>query len=126
MHRLLLLLIATILSVTALHSREGADKFRTLSAEEFSAAIKGGNVVVIDIRSAQEFSSGYIKGAINIDIKSANFKEELLKLDKSATIAVCCKNGTRSTVAAERLASKGYTVVILENGLESWKEQLTR
>lgn len=93
----------------------------TQDNEEFSATIRDGNVILVDVRTPAEWSEGHIPGAINIDIFSADFSrkaKELLPQEKE--VAVYCKGGGRSKKAARRLIKMGYTVYNLKGGITQW------
>ena len=94
-----------------------AGEFTSLSVTEFATAIKNDSVVVVDVRTPAEYKSGYIKGAQNIDMISADFQTEAAKLDKKKKIAVYCRSGKRSKIAANALADMGYMVIELNSGM---------
>lgn len=98
-----------------------AGEFTSLSVVEFSAAIKKDSVVIVDVRTPAEYKSGYIAGATNIDIKSAEFNTEAAKLDKNKKIAIYCRSGKRSKMAANVLAEMGYQVIELNSGIMGWQ-----
>lgn len=98
-----------------------AGEFTSLSVTEFATAIKNDSVVVVDVRTPAEYKSGYIKGAQNIDMKSADFQTEAAKLDKKKKIAVYCRSGKRSKIAANALADMGYMVIELNSGILGWQ-----
>nr|MTA36229.1 rhodanese-like domain-containing protein [Actinomycetota bacterium] len=78
--------------------------------------------VVLDVRTAGEFSSGHIDGAINIDVEGMNFDSEIAKLDKSATYAVYCQSGRRSGIAVGKMSDAGFASLSnLEGGIQSWQ-----
>ncbi|QIX87237.1 rhodanese-like domain-containing protein [Campylobacter ureolyticus] len=84
------------------------------------------NVLLIDVRTKEEFKSFHIAGALNIPITTengynANFLNELeyLNIDKNKKIAVICRSGARSSAAAKLLDKNGYKdVVNLKGGVE--------
>ncbi len=84
------------------------------------------NVLLIDVRTKEEFKSFHIAGTLNIPITTengynANFLNELedLNIDKNKKIAVICRSGARSSVAAKLLDKNGYKdVVNLKGGVE--------
>ena len=77
--------------------------------------------IVIDVRSADEYNEGHIKGAINIpvdEIDSISYK-------KDKTIIVYCASGIRSEKAVKRLVELGYTSLYnLDGGLLNWGSDL--
>ena len=98
-----------------------AGEFTSLSVTYFATEIKNDSVVVVDVRTPSEYKSGYIKGAQNIDMKSADFQTEAAKLDKKKKIAVYCRSGKRSKVAANAMADMGYQVIELNSGILGWQ-----
>lgn len=96
---------------------------KNVSPKEFQKLLNDKNVILVDVRTPQEYSEGKIANAINIDYMSGNFEQQSSKLDKSKTIMVYCHSGRRSSGAAEILAKKGYKVINLEGGISNWSAQ---
>lgn len=98
--------------------------YTTLSTEEFQEAIKSPDVITVDVRQPEEYASGHIENAINIDVKEEDFINKAeSRLPKDKVIAVYCRSGKRSAMAAEMLTEKGYKVLNLEDGIEDWKSR---
>jgi L-ascorbate metabolism protein UlaG (beta-lactamase superfamily)/rhodanese-related sulfurtransferase len=80
-------------------------------------------VVILDVRKADEFAEGHIKGAVLIDQFQSDFMEQAkAKLPMDKTIAIYCRSGRRSANAAGKLADIGYKCVNLKGGILAWKE----
>lgn len=78
--------------------------------------------ILVDVRTAQEFTEGHLPNALNIDWFSNTFNEQVNALDKHKTIYVYCKKGGRSLKSQIRLKELGFTKVInLEGGYDKWK-----
>lgn len=79
------------------------------------------DVVVIDVRTPEEVSEGYIKGAKQfIDYNADGFKEKIEALDKEKTYIVYCRSGGRSTRALNLMAELGFqNLYELEGGITS-------
>ncbi len=78
-------------------------------------------VQIIDVRTPEEFQSGYIEGAINLNIQDDRFSEQILQLDKSKPVMVYCAKGGRSARAAAQLKEAGFQEVYdLPGGMEAW------
>lgn len=107
-------LIAIFVSLFALTScsSEGSASITNVDASTFISTISDPNIKVIDVRSLGEYSSGHLQGALNIDVESGGFDAGIANLDKTATYAVYCRSGRRSTLAAERMAEAGFTNII--------------
>lgn len=94
-----------------------------MNAKEFEVAIKSPDVYLLDVRKPDEYATGHIAGAHNLDVLEPSFEIESLKiLPKDKTIAVYCGTGKRSAMAAEKLEKEGFKVINLEGGVTAWKE----
>lgn len=98
-----------------------AGEFTSLSVTEFATAIKSDSVIIVDVRTPAEYKSGYIEKALNIDVKGAEFQTEAAKLDKTKKIAVYCRSGKRSKMAANVMSDLGYQVIELNSGIMGWQ-----
>ena len=95
--------------------------FESLDAEAFEKAISDTSVVRLDVRSIDEYASGHIAKAINIDVMKDDFKTKATSLlPKGKTIALYCRCGRRSKKAAGILVENGYKVIELNSGISGW------
>lgn len=79
------------------------------------------NGLILDVRTPEEFAAGHVKGAVNLNIYDAGFKDALLKLDKSKPVLVYCKAGGRSTDAAAQMQELGFSEVYnFGGGMLAW------
>ena len=96
-------------------------KFESLDAEAFEHVISDTSVVRLDVRSIDEYASGHIAKAINIDVMKDDFKTKATSLlPKDKTIALYCRSGRRSKKAAGILVENRYKVVELNSGISGW------
>ena len=122
--------VAAFLSVVLLTlTSVAADKpslpkgVRNVGVEEFDRLRTNKNTVVLDVRTEDEFNSGHVPGAINLDYTSSDFRERLAKLDKSKTYLVHCAAGVRSAKACGVLDKASFTnLVNLEPGFSEWEK----
>ena len=77
------------------------------------------DVVIIDVRTPDEFAQGHLEGAINLDVESGGFEAGLADLDPTAAYSVYCRSGRRSAMAADVMAENGFTEVTDLGSLES-------
>ena len=83
-----------------------------------------GNFVILDVRKLEEFKSGYIENAKNIDYSSQNFKDEIGELDKTNTYIVYCRSGNRSGEASKIMKDLGFKKIYnLEGGISQWQAE---
>ena len=96
-----------------------------LSAEEAKERLEANPaVILLDVRSQEEYDGGHIPGAVclpNEDIQA----DLPLPFDKDAEILVYCRSGRRSAEAAKKLTDMGYTHVTDFGGIQSWNYETT-
>jgi len=84
---------------------------------------KSVNQTIIDIRTPEEFASGHIQGAININLFDKTFLEQISKLDKSKPIYMYCRSGSRSRSASKKVSNLGFEKVYdLQGGIIYWAQ----
>lgn len=120
--RRLVLLLAALLGATALltgcSSSTASSSVSTVPPGEFVTAMSEPGTVVVDVRTAGEYSAGHVDGAVNIDVESGDFATQIAALPKDATYAVYCRSGRRSALAADQMAQAGFTSVVnLDGGI---------
>jgi rhodanese-related sulfurtransferase len=77
--------------------------------------------VIVDVRTPEEFKSGYLGGAVNVDVNSETFKEDIAKLDKSKNYLVYCRSGGRSSRAVSIMQELGFTNIYhMSKGITEW------
>jgi phage shock protein E len=85
----------------------------------FSLVSFAGSDVLLDVRTAAEYSEAHLVGSANLDVKNESaFLTEIAKLDKSKSYKVYCRSGNRSGIAAEILKKNGFTNVENIGGLK--------
>lgn len=76
--------------------------------------------IILDVRTAQEYSEKHIPGAINIANESIGTEDIPELLDKDQLILVYCRSGNRSKQASEKLVKLGYTNIVEFGGINDW------
>ncbi len=92
------------------------DPVQRISAAQFMAEQKA-DAVVLDVRTPQEFASGHLAEAQNIDFRSAEFRNMVADLDRDQTYYLYCRSGNRSGQASEIMAEMGFTSLYNIGGL---------
>ncbi len=82
--------------------------FGSSPAPDYAALMQQG-AQIIDVRTAIEFRSGHIRGAVNIPLDS--LQRNLSKLKKDKPVITCCASGMRSASAKSILKSNGFAEV---------------
>lgn len=75
-----------------------------------------GETVVIDVRTPAEFASGHLEGAVNIDVQSPDFAQQIMALDPTGDYLVYCRSGNRSSQAIAQMTQMGFDGENLING----------
>ena len=116
-------IIALLLGLLGLTTNASAqsDSIKTVDAAQFAEFIKSDSVFLVDARTAEEYAAGHIANAKNIDVLKSDFKNNASTLPKNKQIAVYCRSGKRSLVAANILAKMGYKVINLRGGWMEWE-----
>ena len=95
--------------------------FQSIGVDEFAEQLNQPKVQLLDVRTAKEFDEGHISGASLLDVKSSDFISRAKNLlDPSQPVAVYCRSGKRSAMAAEKLADAGFKVINLKGGILAW------
>jgi len=90
-----------------------------LDITQFEQKLLDTNIVLIDVRTPQEYTQGHIEGALNIDFYGDNF--EMKAIDQSKTILVYCKSGNRSGKAVSIISRNNFKDVYdLSGGITNW------
>jgi rhodanese-related sulfurtransferase len=84
---------------------------------------KDSSVVVIDVRTPQEFNSetGHVPGAKLMPVNEIEKWADELASMKDRKLVVICRSGNRSTIASNYLASKGFSNIYnVAGGMTDW------
>jgi len=93
-----------------------------VSATEAAASLAAApDQVVLDVRTAEEFESGHLAGAINIDFYAADFRNLLDELNKDTSYVLYCRSGNRSAETSRVMGELQFTAVDeIEGGILAW------
>lgn len=119
-----IVIIILIIAVVIVMSLSGTNKsvIQSPNSEEISEIIQDKSITIIDVRTAEEYKTGHVEGAINIPYDEI---ENEVNYDKDQTIAVYCRTGVRSSEAAKTLEKMGYTKIYDLGGIEDFNVELT-
>ena len=123
MKKAVALAVAAIASVGLLAGCSSSNEAtKKVDPVEFSEVIAQPDVIILDVRTPEEFNAGHIANAININVADSNFSSEVSKLDKNATVAVYCRSANRSAVATDQMAELGFTDMYdMQGGILDWE-----
>ena len=79
------------------------------------------DLVVLDVRTVEEFDAGHLDGAEMLDFYRADFADRLAELDPTAPYVIYCRSGNRSGQTRAIMEDLGFTdVVDVEGGVLAW------
>jgi len=127
---LLILLVFTMLiscntsnQIATSETEEQLGVYQKISAEDAKDMMTE-DVVVLDVRTSEEYAQGHIEGSILLPLDSILNGDTQVLEDFSQTILVYCRSGNRSKVAAEALIELGYESVYDFGGILNWPYEI--
>lgn len=79
-------------------------------------------LLVLDVRTPQEYADGHVPGAVNVPYDQ--LASRLAEVPKDKDVVLYCKSGRRAGIAADTLAANGYTRLShLEGDMNAWVEK---
>lgn len=83
-------------------------------------------IVLLDVRTQEEFNNGHIPGALLLPYDEIDQKAAQLLPEKEKEIIIYCRSGRRSAIAKDSLEALGYTNVKDFGGMNRWQEQVEK
>lgn len=79
----------------------------------------GTDTVIIDVRTPEEYAGGHLEGAVNVNLQSGSFEQDILAFPLDGDYVVYCRSGNRSAQAAAIMADLGFENVQDAGGIQS-------
>jgi len=119
--------LVLVLGVLATACSSGSDTatVELVSPEQAAEVIADdpAGLVILDIRTPEEFDEVRLDGAINVDYYDADFADQLDTLDKNDPYVMYCRSGNRSSDAVKTMKDLGFTEVYeIDGGIVNWIE----
>ena len=96
----------------------GKAAYHKISAEEAYEMMISQEIVVVDVRTREEYDGGHIENAVLVPNESIGSEMPETLPDKEATLLVYCRSGRRAEAALTELKKAGYTNVTNHGGYE--------
>ncbi|MES2917041.1 MAG: rhodanese-like domain-containing protein [Pseudomonadota bacterium] len=94
------------------------------AAELLQRQAAGEPMLVIDVRSPEEFAAGHVPGALNLPHDRITGSEPQLKEWKQKPVVIYCRSGRRSAIAAGALEQRGFSrLEHLSGDMQGWEQQ---
>ncbi len=98
--------------------------FTTVSADAAASIIDDApeDLVVLDVRTAEEYAAGHIDGAVQLDFYRPDFADQLAQLDPTVPYVVYCRSGNRSGQTLPIMESLGFaSATDVQGGIVAWQ-----
>lgn len=113
----IILIITLFSSIIGVKAQQN-DTYKVLDVQTYKDSTLNKKVQLIDVRTPEEYNSGHIKDAENIDFYSEKFTTEFNKLDKQKPVYIYCRSGSRSRQTGIKLSEMGFKEIYdLEGGI---------
>jgi rhodanese-related sulfurtransferase len=102
--------------------RDLVRRFSCIQSQDISPDAKC--LVILDVRTSQEYNAGHLNGSINLDFKSPSFKDQIARLDRNNAYLLYCRTGRRSARAVMMMISLGFMELYnLTQGIAQWQKE---
>ena len=79
------------------------------------------DLVILDVRTPEEFAAGHLEGATMIDFYGADFADQIADLDPDVPYLLYCNSGNRSGQTIQLMEELGFTdVADVNGGIQAW------
>lgn len=102
-----------------MHITQGAAPSRVKASDLKKQLDAGRQVVLLDVRTSEEFEEWRMPNAVNLPL-SRLLEGEQPQVPRDAEVVTVCLHGPRSEKARQALAEAGYRVASLEGGMVAW------
>jgi rhodanese-related sulfurtransferase len=115
-------ILAALLLLAACAPKAPVAEYHKITAEQAKERLDSGDeLILLDVRTQEEFNAGHIAGAILLPNETITETEQPDILpDLNAEILIYCRSGNRSAQAANKLVAQGYTNVYDFGGIIDW------
>ena len=114
-------ILMTLLLLSGCATQSAEKTYRQITMEEaITMMAEETGYIILDVRTAQEYSEKHIPGAINIANETIGTEDIPELPDKEQLILVYCRSGNRSKQASEKLVKLGYTNIVEFGGINDW------
>ena len=122
----LLSLVLVLSSCQEWSSQKTVDEldYGRVSVSQAKQLVSNPDIVIIDVRTPEEWAEGIIPGAQKVDYLAGDVETQLAKLDKSKEYLVYCRSGNRSQKSMALMNEAGFDKVYeLKGGYKAWSAQ---
>lgn len=101
-------------------SESSGAAYHKITAEEAKRMIDAGGVIIVDVRTKEEYEEKHIPGAILVPLETIGDNQPEALPDKEAVLLIHCRTGRRSKQASDKLSAMGYQNLYDFGGIVDW------
>lgn len=117
---IIVLAVASTIFYTQIKQPSSETDYGDVTAEQARELIEKRLLVILDVRTVQEFEDGHVEGAINMPVD--DLEQRLEELDRNDEMLVYCRTGNRSTRAVQILRENGFNKIYhMADGIVGWE-----
>jgi rhodanese-related sulfurtransferase len=123
----LITLAVSMITMTSCNAQSSGDAngqegvYQVLNVDQYDKQIKSGEVLIVDVRTPNEYNSGHIEGAVLCDVTAGSFDQKIQEYAKDQPVYIYCRSGSRSAGAMRKMKAMGFTEVYdLRGGVINW------
>ena len=126
--RLVCLAAAILLMLTSCGGKIMELTYKQISQEEAKKMMdQYADAIILDVREAEEFAAGHIKGAVLLSVGSITEESAAEVIgEKDTMVLIYCRSGNRSKTASAKLAALGYSNVYEFGGINTWPYEIEK
>ncbi|MCW3987688.1 MAG: rhodanese-like domain-containing protein [Candidatus Bathyarchaeota archaeon] len=111
---------ALIIYYTQIHLASTTISFGDVTVEEAKSLVESNvSLIIVDVRTREEYDSGHIEGAILIPV--SELEGRIIELSKEEELLIYCRTGNRSSNSVNILKANGYTKIFhMNDGIIAW------
>lgn len=121
---LFLMVMCLLITGCGSDNKMSSNSINKISVDEVKSLVDNfndqDNLVIIDVRTNEEYKEGHIKNSINIPVDNI----EKINYRKDTKIVLYCRSGNRSNQAALKLKNLGYENIYDMGGINYWTYDL--
>ncbi len=115
----LIVVVAVVAVILLTQSGTAVTTGSVITPQDYQTRFASADHVLVDVRTAEEFATGHIAGAVNIPVDTISTR--LAEIPQDRDVILYCRSGNRSNQAWNILNGEGYSRIYDMGGLGAWQ-----
>ena len=119
--------VSLLLTIFSAGCTSQSEDLHMISSEVLSKELNDTSIVILDVRTPDEYQTGHLPHAQLIDYYSSDFREQVHQLDHKKTYVLYCASGGRSAKASKIMMQDGFQHISdLTGGYNHWNGKVEK